>query len=138
MIQIITQGHKMPQWIKDGYQHYAQKLKLKNRLIELKDHDASKVSKFLQTNAFHVALDSRGQMLASEAIATKINFWKIHSINVNFYIGGFQGLSEDHLSRCNEKWSLSLQTYPHQLVKIMLIEQIFRAESILLNHPYHK
>tara|TARA_X000000950_G_scaffold288963_1_gene408722 strand:+ start:5949 stop:6335 length:387 start_codon:yes stop_codon:yes gene_type:complete len=128
----------MPHWIKDGYQHYAQKLKLKHQLIELKDPDEAKVSKYLDSNALHIALDSRGHMLTSEAVASKINFWKIHSINVNFYIGGFQGLSADHLSRCNEKWSLSLQTYPHQLVKIMLIEQIFRAESILLNHPYHK
>ena len=68
----------------------------------------------------------------------KFNQWLTSSKDVSFLIGGPEGLSEDCLNTSNEIWSLSPLTFPHALVPIILIEQLYRVWSIEKNHPYHK
>ncbi len=138
MIQIITIGHKMPDWIKSGFHHYHKRLQIKCNLIEIPPLNHKKAVKYLNQLACNIALHHEGIQLSSEAIAKHIKLWKMDGINVNFYIGAHDGLPSEVLSRCQKKWSLSTQTYPHHLIKIMLVEQLYRSESILNNHPYHK
>jgi 23S rRNA (pseudouridine1915-N3)-methyltransferase len=138
VIQIITIGHKMPDWIKSGFDHYHKKIQMKCKLIEIHPQNQKNITKFLDQKVSHIALDSQGKQFKSEHIAEQINIWKMDGINVNFYIGAHDGLPPEVLERCQKKWSLSNQTYPHHLIKIMLIEQLYRSECILNNHPYHK
>ena len=68
----------------------------------------------------------------------KFNLWVTSSKDISFLIGGPEGLSEDCLNSSNEIWSLSPLTFPHSIVPIILIEQLYRVWSIEKNHPYHK
>ena len=128
----------MPDWIKSGFDHYHKKIQMKCKLIEIHPQNQKNIIKYLNQGVSHIALDDQGKQLTSEKIAEQINIWKMDGINVNFYIGAHDGFPPEVLERCQKKWSLSNQTYPHHLIKIMLIEQLYRSECILNNHPYHK
>jgi len=85
-----------------------------------------------------VALDEKGKQLSSQELAQFIQSRANESIkNLVFLIGGAYGIDEIVLKRCNHKWSLSQLTFPHQLVRLILAEQLYRACSILRNEKYH-
>ena len=85
-----------------------------------------------------VALDVLGKAISTEGMAKKLEHWRMDGNNVSILIGGPDGLAQSCLQRANEKWSLSALTLPHPLVRVVLIEQLYRAWTILQNHPYHK
>jgi 23S rRNA (pseudouridine1915-N3)-methyltransferase len=144
----------MPTWVTEGYQEYAKRLPrdFQVELVELplgaRGKSAS-VTKAIKTEGEHmlaaipkgdrvIALDVLGKGWSTTNLAENISRWSMDGGNFSVLIGGPDGLSVDCLERADHKWSLSDLTLPHPLVRIVLIEQLYRAWSVLHNHPYHK
>ena len=105
---------------------------------ELKKKEAEIIESFLQKEDFLVALDERGKQLTSQGIARFLQSRANESTrNLVFLIGGAYGIDQRILSRANYTWSLSQLTFPHHLVRLILVEQIYRACSIIRNEKYH-
>lgn len=85
-----------------------------------------------------VALDVLGQSVTTMKFSSMLENWLQQGQDVTIVIGGPDGLSDELLSRATTKLSLSALTFPHPLVRVILLEQIYRAWSILNNHPYHR
>lgn len=84
-----------------------------------------------------VLLDERGLELTSEGLAKRLEGWRGSGKRLTFVIGGAYGVDESLHRRADFVWSLSSLVFPHQLVRLILIEQLYRAHTILDNHPYH-
>ncbi|MEP7279137.1 MAG: 23S rRNA (pseudouridine(1915)-N(3))-methyltransferase RlmH [Bacteroidota bacterium] len=105
---------------------------------ELKKKEAEMVLALLSKTDYLVALDERGASISSAQLATFVQTRANESARqLVFLIGGAYGLHERVLERADYKWSLSLLTFPHQLVRLILAEQVYRACSILRNEKYH-
>lgn len=151
---IISIAHKAPAWINHGVEEYLKRI---NRgvynceLIEIKSNrnpnhsvsenmqlEAQKIEAQIKSGSYLVILDEKGESLSSIKFADKIDQIKQHNSHITLVIGGADGISDQLKSKANYIFSLSKLTYPHQLVKIVILEQIYRAISILENHPYHR
>lgn len=105
---------------------------------DLKKKEAETLLQLLSKDDFLVALDERGKMISSAQLAAFIQTRANESTKqVVFLVGGAYGLHETVLQRADYKWSLSLLTFPHQLVRLILTEQVYRACTILRNEKYH-
>ena len=106
--------------------------------MELKKKEGELILQSLQKEDYLVLLDERGKLLSSEGFAHFMQARANESIkNLVFLIGGAYGVSEEVMKRANYKWSLSLLVFPHQLVRLILAEQVYRACSINRNEKYH-
>jgi 23S rRNA (pseudouridine1915-N3)-methyltransferase len=154
MLRILAIGTKMPAWVTEGFLDYAKRFspsatlelyeipaekRTKNtdtqRVIE---RESDKLLAAIKSNHFVVALDVKGQTWSTDQLSSHLKSWQTDGRHIDFIIGGPDGLSETCLKRANLKWSLSALTLPHPLVRIILTEQLYRALSILQNHPYHR
>lgn len=105
---------------------------------DLKKKEGEIILASLQKEDYLVLLDERGKLLTSEGVAAFIQTRANESIkNIVFLIGGAYGVSKEVTERCNFKWSLSTLVFPHQLVRLILAEQLYRACSINRNEKYH-
>lgn len=92
----------------------------------------------IDASDFNILLDENGKNLTSRAFANQLNHWMSSSYKkINFIIGGAYGFSDDMHSISNEKLSLSKMTFTHQMVRVFLMEQFYRADQILQGKPYH-
>ncbi len=106
---------------------------------ELKAREAALLLDALPAGARVVALDERGKALASEDFARQLGRWQDEAVSdLAFVIGGADGLAADVRHRADLVLSLGAMTWPHMLVRVLLAEQLFRAQSILTGHPYHR
>ena len=115
---------------------------LKNKAVlsakELKMKEAAIVLERLKKDDFLIALDERGKMISSIGLAAMVQAKANESIKqLVFLIGGAYGLDESVIKRANFVWSLSPLTFPHQLVRLILAEQVYRACTIIKNEKYH-
>ena len=85
-----------------------------------------------------VALDGRGKLYSSEQLGEQLARWRMDGRDLAFLVGGPEGLAPAALERANQRWSLGPATLPHPLVRIVVAEQLYRAASLLGNHPYHR
>jgi 23S rRNA (pseudouridine1915-N3)-methyltransferase len=85
-----------------------------------------------------IALDGRGRPWSTEQLAEQLAGWLANGRGLALLVGGPDGLSKSCLARAERVWSLSSLTFPHQLVRVILAEQLYRAWSILKGHPYHR
>lgn len=147
MIKIITVGKVRRKELTYLINSYLNRIPRKLKLIEIKDEpkienidiEGSKILKHIKDNEYVITLEIKGKELDSLEFAKLINKIELnHTSNITFIIGGSFGLSNLVTNRSNFKLSFSKLTYPHQLMKLILSEQIYRAYSILNNHPYHK
>ncbi len=105
---------------------------------DLKKREAETVIQLLKNDDYLIALDERGKQFTSEGLAQIIQERATASTkHIVFLIGGAYGLDESILAKAKIKWSLSLLTFPHQLVRLILAEQVYRACAILRNEKYH-
>ncbi len=104
---------------------------------EIKRREAESILGALPTNAFAVALDLGATAPSSETLAKQLESW-LASGRLVFIIGGAEGLAADVTARADHILSLGPLTWPHMLVRVMLAEQLYRAQSILSGHPYHR
>lgn len=152
-INLITVGKNMPEWINSGYYEYAKRLPkdFQLNLIEIpllkrtKNSDITKIiaqeAKLIQEQiqpGLIIALDEHGKQFATKEFAVKLQNWRENYQTVNLIIGGPDGLAKEMLAKTNFIWSLSNLTLPHPLVRVIVAEQIYRAITILQNHPYHR
>ena len=106
-------------------------------LIKAKEGDS--ILKNLKDNMFVIALELKGNMISSEELSNYIRDLGVRGeSNIAFVIGGSLGLSKDVLERSNYKLCFSKMTFPHQLFRVMLLEQIYRGFRIISGEPYHK
>lgn len=106
---------------------------------QIKDKEGERILSNLKDGSYVVALAIEGNMLDSEELAEKIEKWGVSGVSqIVFVIGGSLGLSKAVLSRADYKLSFSRMTFPHQLMRVILLEQIYRAYRIIQNEPYHK
>ncbi len=153
-IRIIAVGTKMPDWVEQGYAEYAKRMPRECLvdLIELplaqrtKNTDIAKAMEkegesmlaSIGKGEQVIALDVQGKPWSTEQLAQNLSHWKMSGTNYCLLIGGPDGLAPEALRAATAKWSLSPLTLPHPLVRIVVIEQLYRACTILQNHPYHK
>jgi 23S rRNA (pseudouridine1915-N3)-methyltransferase len=107
--------------------------------IIVKDKEGERILKYIKDNAYVVALEINGEDLTSEQLANKINKLGIEGkSHIVFVIGGSIGLSDNVIKRSNYSLSFSKMTFPHQLMRVILLEQVYRSFRINANEPYHK
>ncbi|MEM8562543.1 MAG: 23S rRNA (pseudouridine(1915)-N(3))-methyltransferase RlmH [Pseudomonadota bacterium] len=153
-ISIIAAGNKMPGWVSEAVADYQRRLPkefnlkwhevpLAHRAREsvakqLREREGEQLLKAIPSGDRVVALDVKGKRICTEHFAKRLNDWRMSGDNYSFLIGGPDGLGERCLSRAETRWSLSDLTLPHPLVRVLLIEQLYRAWTITINHPYHR
>ena len=151
MIKIITVGSLKEKYLKDAIEEYKKRLsKYANiELIEVKDEglvekekalklEADKMLKSINNKDYIITLEIDGQQLTSEDFSKKIDNILIENSNITFIIGGSYGLDDQVKRISNYKLSFSKMTFPHQLFRVILLEQIYRAFKIINNENYHK
>ena len=92
----------------------------------------------VKKDSLKIALDQNGEKLSSEKLAKNLDIWQQNYSNLYFFIGGPDGLSQNIKSKADYIISLSDLTFPHQFVKIILSEQLYRSICIMRHHPYHR
>ena len=106
---------------------------------QVKDTEGERILRHVAEDAFVVALEIRGEMLSSEELADFIERKQVSGTShIQFVIGGALGLSEAVLRRADYRLSFSRMTFPHQLMRVVLLEQIYRSFRIIAGEPYHK
>lgn len=152
-IKIISVGHKMPSWVEQACAEYIKRMPRETsvELIEIKPdkRSAGKNSRVFQEaeakrileacgKDYIVALDERGAEVTTLQLADRIKQWLGNGRDICLLIGGADGLHPDLKKSADWLWSLSKLTLPHGMVRIVLSEQLYRAWSVINNHPYHR
>ena len=106
--------------------------------ISAREKEGEAILKKLDHQDYVVALDILGQSMKTMELANKLLRWQEEALHVALLIGGPDGMSNSCLSRADLRWSLSDLTLPHALVRVLILEQIYRAWSINTRHPYHR
>ena len=151
MIKIITVGFLKEKYLRDAVEEYSKRIKKYTNLqiIELKDKgileknkailvEGEKILQNIKEKEYVITLEIEGNSLSSEKFAEKIDKTFLINSNITFIIGGSYGLSKEVKNRANYSLSFSKMTFPHQLFRIMLLEQIYRSFKINNNESYHK
>ena len=152
--RLIAVGVSMPSWVQEGFAEFQKRLShwLPLELVEVTpgvrgksrdprramEDEGERVIATLPKSPHVVALDGRGRAWSSEQLADRLEHWRGLGRDPCFLIGGPEGHADSVLARADERWSLGPLTLPHPLVRIVLVEQLYRAASILANHPYHR
>ena len=144
----------MPNWVEDASQDFVKRLppeiKINSILLPLikrgKNPDIPRIVRdesrkllaAVPRDSLLVVLDVLGRPVTTIKLASMLESWLQQAQDVSIIIGGPDGLSDELLAKASIKLSLSALTFPHPLVRVILLEQIYRAWSILNNHPYHR
>lgn len=154
IIRLIAIGTKMPSWVNEGFNEYAKRLtsacpfelieiqaekRTKNSdLNRIMQTEGEKILSIIKPNHRVIALEVTGNAWSTKQLAQNLKSWQLDGRAIDLLIGGPEGLSPSCLQKAELKWSLSPLTLPHPLVRIVVTEQLYRAQSILLGHPYHR
>ena len=150
MIKIICVGKIKEKYLRDAVDEYIKRLSkyTKLEIIQLPDVDyelkktldveKSNILKSIKTGDYNILLDLEGRELTSIDFAKTIDKIRIENSNINFIIGGSYGVHDDIKKLVNDRISFSKLTFPHQLFRVILLEQIYRSFKILNNEEYHK
>ncbi|NLK42965.1 MAG: 23S rRNA (pseudouridine(1915)-N(3))-methyltransferase RlmH [Tissierellia bacterium] len=157
-ISIIAVGKIKEKYIQEGIKEFSKRLSRycsleiievddekapenlsKKEMDIVKSKEGDKILAKIPQNSFIISLEIKGKELSSEELSKKMEDLMIDGINhISFIIGGSLGLSDEVISRSNFKLSFSKMTFPHQLMRLILLEQIYRGFRIMKNEPYHK
>lgn len=153
-IRLLVIGTRPEDWVRDAVGLYLDRLPphLKPELVEIplslrssggdpavaREKEGQRILQRLKPADFVVTLDERGKPWSSTVLARELDRWQNHQPSVALVVGGPEGLSAEVMNRANESWSLSALTLPHGLVRVIVMEQLYRAFTILKGHPYHK
>jgi 23S rRNA (pseudouridine1915-N3)-methyltransferase len=153
-INLVAVGTKMPAWVTQGFEEYSKRLprECQLQLIEVapakrgknaqpeqwKKDEATRILGLIPDNHHVIALEVTGKSWSTEVLSDNMQGWLSDGRDVSLVVGGPDGLDASCLQRADQKWSLSAMTLPHPLVRIVLAEQLYRAWTILQNHPYHR
>ena len=143
MIKVICVGKLKEKYLVDACLEYVKRINKYTRLeiIELKDSDVvrekDEILKYINKE-YIITLEIEGEMLDSPTLSRKIDNIFLNNSNITFIIGGSEGLHQDIKKISNYSLSFSKLTFPHQLFRVMLLEQIYRSFKIMNNETYHK
>jgi 23S rRNA (pseudouridine1915-N3)-methyltransferase len=151
MIKIITVGSIKEKYLKDAIEEYTKRIKKYTNieLIEVKDEglvepskamtlEEEKILKHINDKDYIITLEIEGKQLDSVEFANKLDRIQLEASTITFIIGGSYGLSDNIKSKSRLHLSFSKMTFPHQLFRVLLLEQIYRAYKINNNESYHK
>ncbi len=155
-INIICVGKIKENYLKDAINEYSKRLskycslniielpdqplpdKLNNSLeTQVKNMESDMIISHIPQESYKICLDLTGKQLTSEEFSKKIEDISMINSNISFIIGGSLGMNENLKQLCNDKICFSKMTFPHQLIRVFLLEQIFRAFKISNNEKYH-
>ncbi len=144
----------MPSWVDEAFAEYQKRMPRETRikLLEIKPEkrdsgktaqqvmasEAGRITAAMPRGVFCIVLDQHGEQFTSQALAQEMQKWLVAGCNVSLIIGGADGLAPEVKARADLCWALSALTLPHGMVRVILAEQLYRAHSILQNHPYHR
>lgn len=149
MITIIAIGKKHDSWVIDGVERYSKRLQGPWKLdwvllphspyegLQARQDESQRILTRLSSNDVVVLLDEKGRMLDSPSLARQFEGLQATGCRIVCIIGGAYGVTDEVLERANFVWSLSPLVFPHQLVRLIVAEQVYRAQSIASGHPYH-
>ncbi|MFM7698668.1 MAG: 23S rRNA (pseudouridine(1915)-N(3))-methyltransferase RlmH [Limnohabitans sp.] len=152
-LSVVAVGHKLPAWAQIAWQEYAKrfppdiKLTLKTVKTEARSSktlsqiwaaEKGRIEAALPKECHRIWLDEKGKQLSTAGLAEKWRGWQDQATEVAFIIGGPDGFDPVIRQGGHELFSLSKMTLPHAMVRVLLIEQLYRAWSLLSNHPYHR
>jgi len=153
-IRLLAIGNKLSSWIEEGFQEYvkrfpascylelieipAEKRSKQSDIERLIEREGEKLLTAVKSGNRIIALEVTGQLWTTEKLAENLKNWQSEGRNIDMLVGGADGLSKACLKKADIQWSLSPLTLPHALVRILVAEQLYRAVSILQNHPYHR
>lgn len=151
MIKVLCVGKIKEKFFKDAINEYSKRLsKYTNfQIVEVEDINSDNINiilekekqllqKHINPKDYVITLEIEGKQINSLDLSKKIEELQIYNSNIIFIIGGSYGLHQDIKDRSNYKLSFSKLTFPHQLFRVMLLEQIYRAFKIINNESYHK
>ncbi|MCS2609403.1 23S rRNA (pseudouridine(1915)-N(3))-methyltransferase RlmH [Halomonas dongshanensis] len=153
-IRLLAVGTKMPAWVEEGVETYRKRLprdfsleieeialgqRGKNAdVAKARAQEAQRIRDRLRGDEFIVALEVKGKAWTTEQLAFEAGEWRMLGRDVVLLVGGPDGLAPELSAMADRKWSLSALTLPHPLVRILLAEQLYRAWTLLVGHPYHR
>ena len=153
-VRLIAVGEHMPGWVAEGLAEYRKRMShtLPFELVEIRpgrrgkhgaqatalQDEGSALLSALARDTQVIALDGRGKCWSSEDLAAQLAQWRMAGRDLAFLIGGADGHAAEVLARADQTWSLGPLTLPHMLVRLVLVEQLYRAGTILAGHPYHR
>lgn len=153
-VKLIAIGTKMPKWVTEGFDEYAKRLPrdFALELVELpmaprgKNTDIAKAIQkegdamlaAIPSGDKVIALEVLGKSWSTEQLAQQTESWRMDGYNISLLVGGPDGLDPRCTAKADQAWSLSKLTLPHPMVRILLAEQIYRAWTLMNNHPYHR
>jgi 23S rRNA (pseudouridine1915-N3)-methyltransferase len=153
-IQLINVAQKMPAWVDAGCADYLKRMprELGLTLITVplaasgsrqsatrrREREAESIAAKLRPGSLSIALDGKGEDWTSTDWSAQLQRWMAEFSHVNLIIGGPDGLSSRCLQTCQRRVSLGRMTMPHALVRLVLLEQLYRAWTIYQGHPYHR
>ncbi|MBS3963598.1 MAG: 23S rRNA (pseudouridine(1915)-N(3))-methyltransferase RlmH [Methylomonas sp.] len=152
-IHLVAVGNRMPGWVQQGYNEYAKRLPRDCELVlkevapdKRRSSDLARITRdegermiaALPPRAHVVTLDIPGKPWTTPELASALQRWLLGGQPVALMVGGPEGLSHAVRDLARESWSLSPLTFPHPLVRVIVAEQLYRAWSLLNNHPYHR
>lgn len=154
IIRVLAVGTRMPGWVQEGVDEYVKRfgpqLKFELKEIALGQRSAGKdaarameeegrrMMSAIKDGSFVVALDVKGKSFSTEQLSQWLGGRLQSGQDLTLLIGGPDGIAAECLQRSDLRWSLSALTLPHPLVRIVLVEQLYRAHSLLRGHPYHR
>ena len=153
-IRFISIESSRPDWAKKAFSTYESKfnksinidwlgLKPVSRIgnynaLDVVEKESNLLQSKVKKNEFVIALDKEGMSLSTETLRFQFDNWISSSKDISIIIGGPDGLSQKLIKQSDFCWSLSQLTFPHSIVPIIVLEQIYRVWSMTQNHPYHK
>jgi 23S rRNA (pseudouridine1915-N3)-methyltransferase len=154
LIHLICVGTRMPGWVEAGYREYEKRLpgECALRLYEVPlgkrgkgadlrravRDEGERMLAAVPRNCLVLALDVGGRAWSTEQLAGQLGDWMASGRDLALLVGGPEGLAPRCLQKADGRWSLSSLTLPHPMVRVLVAEQLYRAWSILRNHPYHR
>jgi 23S rRNA (pseudouridine1915-N3)-methyltransferase len=151
---ILAVGNKMPSWITEGFSEYAKRMPREARLelteikpearnsgktaAQIMEAEAQRIRAALPASALCIVLDEHGATPTTKQLAQQMQDWMRLGCDVAFVIGGADGLHESIKHQAKQLLALSAFTLPHGMARVLLAEQLYRAHSLLHNHPYHR
>jgi len=153
-LYVIAVGNKMPDWITSGFNEYTKRMPREATisLVEIKpeprnsgktaaqimEAEAQRIRAALPASALCIALDEHGATPTTKQLTQQMQDWMQRGCDVAFVIGGADGLHESIKLKAHHLMALSAFTLPHGMVRVLLAEQLYRAHSLMHNHPYHR
>jgi 23S rRNA (pseudouridine1915-N3)-methyltransferase len=143
-VRILAVGTRMPEWVTAAYDDYTRRLRSSMRIdldeLPVGKSKAEEEKRFLDRigDDYVVALDEHGKTRTTLELSQWLGERLQDGRNLSFLIGGPDGLGPEILKKATWRWSLSALTFPHAMVRVMLAEALYRAHSVLHNHPYHR